>query len=128
MDSLVILITSVSTSTSRCGNNFLAMGWQVYTDILNGVDIPAGKYLFEKGDFRKIVQDVFFFFFVLFCFVAIWRETPIYIFVLVNVIFPGEGSYNNCPMVEDKKKKMPRYFWIKMTNDFWMFMSRYFWI
>ena len=52
MDSLV------STSTSRCGNNFCAMGWQFYTNILQGVKIPAGQKLCEKGDFRKIVQVV----------------------------------------------------------------------
>ena len=36
------------------------MGWQFYTDILQGVDIPAGKKLCEKGDFQKIVQEDFF--------------------------------------------------------------------
>ena len=56
MDSLVTLVTTVSTSANRCGNNFRAMGWQFYTDILQGVDIPEGKKLCEKGDFRKIVQ------------------------------------------------------------------------
>ena len=56
VDSLVTLITTVSTSTSRCGNNFRVMGWQFYTDILQGVDIPADKQFCEKGDFRKIVQ------------------------------------------------------------------------
>ena len=56
MDSLVTLVTTVSTSVNRCGNNFRAMGWQFYTDILQGVDIPEGKKLCEKGDFRKIVQ------------------------------------------------------------------------
>ena len=33
--------------------------WQFYTVIPAGVDIPAGKKLCEKGDFRKIVQEDF---------------------------------------------------------------------
>ena len=49
---------------------FRATGWQFYTDILQGVDIPAGKKLSEKGEFRIIVHEDFF--------VAIWRETPKY--------------------------------------------------
>ena len=59
MDSLVTLITTVSTSTSRCGNNFRAMGWQFYADILQSVDIPVGKKLCKKEDLRKIVQEDF---------------------------------------------------------------------
>ena len=59
MDSLVTLITTASTSTSRCGNNCCATGWQFYTDILQGVDIPAGKKICEKGNFRKIFQEDF---------------------------------------------------------------------
>ena len=70
MDSLVTLVTTVSTLTSRCGNNFRAIGWQFNTDILQGVDIPEDKKLCEKGDVRKIIQEDFF--------VAIWRETPIH--------------------------------------------------
>ena len=59
VDSLATLITMVSTSTSRCHNNFCAMEWQFCTDILQGVDIPAGKKICETGDFRKIVQEDF---------------------------------------------------------------------
>ena len=34
----------VSTSTiHNCGSKFRSKGWQFYTDILQGVDIPAGK-------------------------------------------------------------------------------------
>ena len=66
MDSLVTLTKTVSTSTSRCGNSFCAMGWQFYTNILHGVDIPAGNKLSEKGDFRKNFQGDFF--------VPLWRE------------------------------------------------------
>ena len=46
------------------------MGWQFYTNILHGVDIPAGNKLSEKGDFRKNFQGDFF--------VPLWRETAIY--------------------------------------------------
>ena len=44
---------------SRCGNNFCATEWQFYTDILQGVDIPAGKTIREKENFRKIFQEEF---------------------------------------------------------------------
>ena len=40
----------------NCGNNSHAIEWQFYTDILQGVDIPVGKNLSEKGDVRKIVR------------------------------------------------------------------------
>ena len=70
MDSLVTLITTASTSTSRCGNNFHATSWQFYADILQGVDIQAGQKLCKKGDFMKNRQRGFF--------VAIWRQKPIY--------------------------------------------------
>ena len=63
MDSLVTLLTTASTSTSSRGNSFCAMGWQFYTDILQGVDIPAENKLSEKCDFRKIVQEDFLFHF-----------------------------------------------------------------
>ena len=73
MDSLVTLTKMVSTPTSRCRKSFRAMGWQFYTDILQGVDIPAENKLSEKGDFRKIVQEDFF--------VPLSRETAICIFL-----------------------------------------------
>ena len=57
--SLVTLITTVSTSTSRCGNNFCATEWQFYIDILQDVDIQAGKKICEKGDFRKSSKRIF---------------------------------------------------------------------
>ena len=76
MDSLVTLLTTASTSTSSRGNSFCAMGWQFYTDILQGVDIPAGKKLYEKGDFRKIVEGDFF--------VPLSRETAKYVFVFLK--------------------------------------------
>ena len=41
MGSLVTLITTEETSTSRSGNDCRAMGWQFYTDILQGVDTPG---------------------------------------------------------------------------------------
>ena len=68
MDSLVTLITTVSTSTSRCGNNFCAMGWQFYTDILQGVDIPAGKKNVKRETSKNRPRGFS---------VAIWQETPI---------------------------------------------------
>ena len=73
MDSLVTLVTTVSTSIGCCGNNFRAMGWQFYTDILQGVDISEGKKLCEQRDFRKIVQEVFF--------VALLQEMSIVYFI-----------------------------------------------
>ena len=95
MDSLVTLITTVSTSTSRCGNNFCATGWQFYTDILKGVDIPAGKKIkkCEKGDFQKIFQEDFF--------VAIWQETPKdrYLFLCVKGTGSGISYYVNFVVV-----------------------------
>ena len=50
VDSLVTLITTLSTSTNRCGNNFRAMRWQFYTNILQGVDTPAGKKIICCGN------------------------------------------------------------------------------
>ena len=75
MDSLVTLITTVSTSTSRCGNNFCATGWQFYTDILQGVDIPAGKKkkLWKERLSKNLPRGFF---------VAIWLEIPKYISVV----------------------------------------------
>ena len=46
------------------------MGWQFYTDILQGVYIPAGKNLSSKRDFRKNSQEDFF--------ASLSQETPIY--------------------------------------------------
>ena len=96
----VTLIATVSTSTSCCGNNFHAMGWQFYTDILQGVDIPAGKKLCEKGDFQKIVQEDIF--------VAIWWETHIYVEpgLLVKSQFSGSQvlSYSNFAGIHLKTK------------------------
>ena len=38
----------ISTSTIHCMNKFCTMGWQFYTDILQGVYILAGKHLSSK--------------------------------------------------------------------------------
>ena len=60
-------------NTYTNGINFNGPLWgHFYTDILQGVDIPVGKKMCEKGDISKIFQEYFF--------VAIWQETPIYIF------------------------------------------------
>ena len=47
------------------------MGWQFFTDILQGVYIPAGKNLSSKRDLRKIPQEDFF--------ASLLQETPIYV-------------------------------------------------
>ena len=46
------------------------MGWQIYTDILQGVYIPAGKNLSSKRDFRKNSLEDFF--------ASLSQETAIY--------------------------------------------------
>ena len=51
-------------------NKFGTMGWQFYTNILQGVYIPAGKNLRSKRDFRKNSQENFF--------ASLSQETPIY--------------------------------------------------
>ena len=65
MDSqLVTLVTTVSTSTSRCGNHFRAMGWQFITDILQGVVTLAGKiYIYmcvcvKRDNFEKSSEKI----------------------------------------------------------------------
>ena len=50
-------------------NKFGTMGWQFYTDIVQGVYIPAGKNLSSKRDFRKNSQEDFF--------ASLSQETPI---------------------------------------------------
>ena len=70
MDSLVTLKRMISTSTIHCMNKFCTMGWQFYSDILQGVYIPAGKNLSSKIDFRKNSQEDFF--------ASLSQETPKY--------------------------------------------------
>ena len=60
----------ISTSTTHCMNKFCTMGWPFYTDILQGVYIPAGKNLSSKRDVRKNSQDDFV--------ASLSQETPIY--------------------------------------------------
>ena len=60
MDSLVTLKRMVSTSTIHRRSKFCTMGWQFYTDILQGVYIPTGKQLSSNRDFRKNSQEDFF--------------------------------------------------------------------
>ena len=60
----------ISTSTIHCRSKFCTMWWQFYTDILQGVCIPAGKKLSSKRDFRKNSQEDFF--------ASLSQETTIY--------------------------------------------------
>ena len=70
MNLLVTLITTASTSMNRWGNSFHDIGWQFYTDILQGFDIPASKNLNEKKmTSKKIVKGDFF--------IPLSRETAI---------------------------------------------------
>ena len=61
VDSLVALIRMVSTLTIHCGSKFRIMGWQFYTDILQGVYIPAGKKfkLIKKTLYKKNARRFF---------------------------------------------------------------------
>ena len=58
------------------------MGWQFYTDILQGVYIPAGKNLSSKRDFRKNWQEDFF--------ASLSQEMPIFIFFIIIQEVNGE--------------------------------------
>ena len=64
-----------STSTIHCESKFRTMGWQFYTDIVEGVYIPAGKKLSSKKEFRKNSQEDFF--------ASLSQETPIYIAAMI---------------------------------------------
>ena len=59
MDSLVTLNRNIyQLQQSTVGANFV-LRWQFYTDILQGVYIPASKKLSSKRDFRKNSQEDF---------------------------------------------------------------------
>ena len=76
------------TSTSRCGNNFRGVAiLHRHTDILQGIDIPAGKKIREKGGFWKVVQEDIF--------VALSQETTICIFSYRLVLY-GENIILLC--------------------------------
>ena len=75
-DSLVTLINNGVNFNKPLWEQCLRYGVAIF-DILQDVDIPAGKKICEKGDFRKKKKKKkkklprgFF--------VAIWQETPIY--------------------------------------------------
>ena len=76
VDSLVTLKRMISTSTIHCRSKFRTMGWQFYTDIFQGVYIPAGKKLSSKRDFQKNSQENFF--------ASLSQETTIYYQVFQN--------------------------------------------
>ena len=61
----------VSTSTIHCESKFCTMEWQFYTDIVEGVYIPAGKKLSLKRELRKNSQEDFF--------ASLSREMTIYV-------------------------------------------------
>ena len=81
----------ISTSTIHCMNKFCTMGWQCYSDILQGVYIPAGKNLSSKRDFRINSQED--------CFASFSHETPI-CFLFLEIKFLN-GAHSKKGVVFD---------------------------